>query len=453
MSIGIFEPDIFWAVTKQSKPFFTVGKFRPQSTFQRAVTAALALSLALLSAPQPPSFAAPGDSIALYFSAPFVTGSHVTENALTETFNSYPTGNCPLSIPFATLTYASNCLIQANAGTSAGSSEPAVGVPNSGFVSKTDDTTFTFTDPVKYVGFWWLMGSNGNTVEFQTSTGSLVASFDMNNIISFLGSNSLVTNADTRTVTRVDGGTHLTKRFYRSPGSYTGTVASPVMDYNVSTYANEPWVYMNLFVTGSVEVSKVRFRGVNFEIDNLTVSTTESGPRGDMVLVSNVLGTPPSSQVISWAPTNTTISDGNSPVTPSAPAVVTTPVSGGGAITYSVVDAGTSGCTVNSVNGVIAYTAMGDCVVRATAAAVPGTYYSASTDVRFSFTVSPAGPSGPTISLTAATLAATGTPLLLTLFGSGVGLLLLCLGVMLFIRGRIGSSFRAAAPSNLRRSM
>jgi hypothetical protein len=358
------------------------------------VVTTLVAALTLLVSPHTPALAAPGDSIALYFSAPFVTGSHVTDGASTETFNSYATGNCPVSIPIATLTYTSNCLIQANEGTSPGSSEPAVGVPLSGFVSKTDDTTFTFANSVKYVGFWWMMGSNGNTVQFLDSGGAEVASFNMNQIITFLGPNASVTNADTRTVNRVDGGTHLTKHFYRSPATYSGTVAEPVMDYNVITYANEPWVYMNLFVTGSVEVRKVRFHGVNFEIDNLTVSTVESGPRGDMVKVQDVLGTPPASQVISWSPTNTTISDGNPSVTPSSPAVVTTPGSGGGAITYSVVNAGTSGCTVNSVTGVITYTAIGECVVRATAAAVPGTYYQASTDVRFTFTPSPTSGSG-----------------------------------------------------------
>lgn len=380
---------------------------------QRFIAASLVTAITLLVTPHQPAYAAAGDSIALYFSAPFVTGSHVTAGALTETFNSYSTGNCPLSIPFATLTYSSNCFIQANAGTSEGSSEPAVGVANSGFVSKTNDTTFTFANPVKYVGFWWMMGSTGNTVEFQTATGAPVASFNMDNIISFLGSNSLVSNADTRTVTRVGGGTHLTKHFYRSPGSYTGTVADPVMNYDVDIYANEPWVYMNLFVTGTIDVSKVRFRGVNFEIDNLTISTVQAEPRNDMVKVLD-LPVAPANQVITWAPTNTTNAGGTSPLTPSTPAVVTTPASGGGAITYSVVNAGTSGCTVNSVTGVITYSGSGDCLVRATAAAVPGNYNSASRDVLFTFTVASSAPSesgaGPSQSTPKPTLAATGAP-------------------------------------------
>ena len=399
----------------------------------RLIAAALVAALTFLLSPHTPAFAAPGDSIALYFSAPFVTGSHVTDGALTETFNSYATGNCPASSPIATLTYTGQCRIDAQAGTSTGSSEPAIGVALSGFVwQQTGATTFTFANPAKYVGFWWMMGSRGNTVEFLDSGESVVASFNMDDIITFLGPNASVTNADTRTITRVDGGTHVTKHFYRSPSSYSGTVASPVMDYSVSPGANEPWVYMNLFVTGSVEVRKVRFSGNNFEIDNLTVSTVESGPRGDMAEVLDVLGTPPASQVISWSPTNTTISDGNPSVTPSTPAVVTTPGSGGGAITYSVVNAGTSGCTVNSATGVITYTASGECVVRATAAAVPGLYYAASTDVRFTFSTSlPSGSGGGAPATgTVGALAATGTPDWRGPLALGTAILVLGLGLI-----------------------
>jgi hypothetical protein len=409
------------------------GIFRTSMRRIAGVLTALIVVPSLLVSPHTPALAATGDSIALYFSAPFVTGSHVTEGALTETFNSYPAGNCPASIPIATLTYTGQCLIDAKEGTSPGSSEPAVGVAPSGFVwQQTGATTFTFANPVKYVGFWWMMGSDGNTVEFLKSDGSSVASFNMDQIITFLGPKASVTNADTRTKTRVDGGTHLTKHFYRSPATYRGTVAEPVMDYNVNTHANEPWVYMNLFVTGSVDVKAVRFSGNNFEFDNLTISTVESGPRGDMVKVQDVLGTPPASQVISWSPTNTTTSDGNLSVTPSTPAVVTTPGSGGGAITYSVVNAGTSGCTVNSATGVIAYTAIGECVVRATAAAVPGTYYAASTDVRFTFATPTSSESGGDAPATKAVgaLAATGTPNWRGSLVVGAAILVLGLGLI-----------------------
>jgi hypothetical protein len=159
----------------------------------------------------------------------------------------------------------------------------------SSYVSKTTDTTFTFDTSVKYVGFWWMMGSNGNNVQFLDTAGNEVAALNVNDVITFLGSNTLVTNADTRTVARVDSGTHPTRHYYRSPGAYTGTLVSPVMDYDTLTYANEPWVYLNLFVSGSIDVKKVRFTGNNFEIDNLTVSSSSQVARSDMVLVESNL--------------------------------------------------------------------------------------------------------------------------------------------------------------------
>jgi hypothetical protein len=335
----------------------------------------------------PVAQAAPGDSISLYFSAPFVTGSAVTDGVGTENFNSYSTGACPTTITgFATLTFSpSGCEIESQAGTSPGDSEPAVGVALSPYVSKTLSTTFTFDNPVKYVGFWWMMGSNGNNVEFLDSTDSVIANFNVNDVITFLGPNSSVSNSDSRTVTNVGGGTYPTRHYYRSPANYTGTVASPNMNYNTMTYANEPWIYLNLYVSGTISVSKVRFTGAAFEFDNLTVTGSDVEPTSDLVLVKNVYEAPLEDQTVTWTPTNTNFSDPDTELTPSAPATS----SGSGAITYEVVDAGTTGCTVDSATGVITRTSIGDCVVRATAAAVPGSYNSAYTDVTFTFTTEP----------------------------------------------------------------
>lgn len=110
-------------------------------------------------------------------------------------------------------------------------------------------------------------------------------------------------------------------------------------------------------------------------------------------------------QVIAWAPTTALLMT-SSTATPSVLASVTTPASNGGAITYAVTNAGTTGCTVNSSTGVISYTAVGSCVVTATAAAT-STYAAVSIAVTFTislasqtitwsptttFTVTPASP-------------------------------------------------------------
>jgi hypothetical protein len=275
------------------------------------------------------------------------------------------------------------------------------------------NTTFTFDTDVKYVGFWWMMGSNGNNVEFLDSSGDLVTSFNVNDVITFLGDNSLVTNSDTRTVTNVGGGTYPTRHYYRSPANYTGTVGSPVMNYDTETYANEPWVYLNLYVSGSISVSKVRFTGSNFEMDNLTVTSSNVTPTPDLVLVKNIYEAPLADQVVTWNPTNTSFSAPDTELTPSSSATST----GTGAITYSVVNAGTTGCTVDANSGVITRTSVGDCVVRATAAAASGSYNSAYTDVTFTFLTEPGGgtdPNGPT-DPSSPTLADTGFDTLLPL--------------------------------------
>ena len=373
-----------------------------------------------------PAHAAPGDTISLYFSAPFVTGSAVTTGVTTETFNSYSSGACPTSIPgFATLTYGSGaCTVVSQAGSSPGDSTPAVAVPLSGFVDRTTNTTFTFDTDVKYVGFWWMMGSGGNNVEFLDSSGALVTSFNVTDVITYLGSNSLVSNSDTRTVTNVGGGTYPTRHYYRSPANYTGTVASPIMDYDTDSYANEPWVYLNLYVSGSISVSKVRFTGSNFEMDNLTVTSSNVTPTSDLVLVKNIYEAPIEDQVVTWNPTNTSFSAPDTELTPSASATS----SGTGAISYSVVNAGTTGCSVDANSGVITRTSIGDCVVRATAAAVDGSYNTAYTDVTFTFLTEPGGGTTPTdpTDPTDPRLADTGFSLLAPL---GLGLVAVIAGV------------------------
>lgn len=84
-----------------------------------------------------------------------------------------------------------------------------------------------------------------------------------------------------------------------------------------------------------------------------------------------------SPQTVSWSPT-TSLSVNNSPTTPSSLAST----SGNGAITYSVVSAGATGCSVASVTGVISISASGNCTIRATASAT-STYLAGRIDVTF----------------------------------------------------------------------
>lgn len=383
---------------------------------RKAFTGILTLALALgaVSGGNIAANAAPGDSIALYFSAPFVQGSHLSgPGVYTETFSGMSAGACASSSVVGTIT--GTCTVEL-----AGSTQtppdalPKIPATLTNFVTNSNGTTYTFTDPVKYVGLWWFSGNSGNTISFYDASNTLIATLNSADIITFLGTNGYgaLTNSDTGTLTRADGQTVLRKQYYRFPGEYTGTVSAPVTNYNIDTYKNEPWAYLNLFVSGGISVKKITLSGTGFEHDNLTVSENESSPLGSMVLVKSVLGTTPSTQNISWAPTNSTADISSGVLTPNSLATVTSPVSGGGAVSYSVESAGTSACTVNSSTGALTATAAGTCVIRATAAAVNGTpsYYAASTSSTFTFTANVASTPTPTPTPTPTTAPASTTP-------------------------------------------
>lgn len=258
---------------------------------RKITTVAIVSAIFAIGSVVPAAQATSTGTMALYFSAPFVTGSHVTASSNTENFNG---ASCLTSTSWYTATH-SGCSPEASqSGTSTGNSEPAVGVPYSKWANSIGGSIFTFNENVKYVGVWWLMGSNGNGLEFLDASNNVVATLNVNEVVTFFGfaNSSAVTNADTGTLNTVDGGTHLRKHYFRGPGVYSGTVASPVIDYQDSagTYANEPWVYLNLFVSGDLAIKKLKFTGGAFEVDNLTVSTVEANPRGDMVFVKGVSG-------------------------------------------------------------------------------------------------------------------------------------------------------------------
>jgi hypothetical protein len=251
---------------------------------------ALVSTILAIGSISPAAQATPTGTMALYFSAPFVTGSHVTASANTENFNGASCPTNPISGSWYTAQHLA-CEISISSGTSTGNSEQEIGAALSSFAWKLRDSEFTFSDNVKYVGVWWMMGSVGNGIEFKDGSNNIVATLNVNEVVSFLGlDKNTMTSSDTRVVETVDGRSHFRKHYYRSPANYTGTLAAPIMDYSVSRHANEPWVYLNLFVSGDLGIKKVRFTGNDFEADNLTVSTVEATPRGDMVFVKGVAG-------------------------------------------------------------------------------------------------------------------------------------------------------------------
>ena len=354
-----------------------------------------ALAFGSLVSSAVPASSSGSDSISLYFSAPFVNGTHLTDTSVrTETFNSFV---CPLAGSSVTTAVGrmeraasgNTCSISSSASTDTGSPDQRIsGYTVSPYLGGNLNKTFVMTEPVKYVGFWWMMGSDGNTVKFYDADNSVIAQLSSSNIMTFIGvSYAGLTNSDTGTLATVDGGSHPRRYYFRAPTNYTGSVASPVMNYDADNYANEPWVYLNLFVTGSRSISKLELTGSNFEIDNLSTSELESTPRGDMVELSNVVQ---SAQTVTWNPT-TSNPIASSPLTPSSLATVTNPATGGGTISYSVASAGTAGCTVNSSTGVVTATGEGTCRIKATAASVSG-WLAGSKEVTFTFTSASSAP-------------------------------------------------------------
>lgn len=116
-------------------------------------------------------------------------------------------------------------------------------------------------------------------------------------------------------------------------------------------------------------------------------------------------------QTVTWNPTNTSAQFGS--LTPNALATG----SDNGAVTYSVSNAGTTGCSVNPTSGAITSLAAGSCVILATSAATPG-FFAGSKAVTFTFEAAPA------------VLASTGATLTWTI---GLGLSLLLAGVLMTV--------------------
>ena len=123
---------------------------------------------------------------------------------------------------------------------------------------------------------------------------------------------------------------------------------------------------------GSIDFAENGIGGSNSSGDKVA-----SGASSYPFLVKYSAAEVQSPQTVTWSPT-TALLLSDSPRTPSSLAST----NGNGSISYSVVSAGTTGCSVASSTGVLTFSAVGSCTVRATAAAT-STYLQVSTDVVF----------------------------------------------------------------------
>lgn len=110
-----------------------------------------------------------------------------------------------------------------------------------------------------------------------------------------------------------------------------------------------------------------------------TAATTAGYAQGTQsAIISLALTTP----TVTWSPaTGLSMPSGSTVFAPATS-------SGDGVISYSLVNAGTTGCTVDSASRQVSYTAPGTCILRATASAT-ATYAIATTDVTFTISAAP----------------------------------------------------------------
>ena len=151
-----------------------------------------------------------------------------------------------------------------------------------------------------------------------------------------------------------------------------GTSADGGFLGGIDVSSNGSTVHIGDLFAGSIDFAENGIGGANSSGDKVA-----SGAQSYPFLVKYTGAVVQSQQTVTWSPT-TALLLSDSPRTPSSLAST----NGNGNISYSVVSAGTTGCSVASSTGVLTFSAVGSCTVRATAAAT-STYLQGSTDVVF----------------------------------------------------------------------
>ncbi len=272
------------------------------SRSRRRLSSTLVVSIvfALVGFAQPQFARAVTNDITLYLSPPLVQGSEAS-GALLESFDSFSVGACPTTVATGSLTVnrANACSINATSDVSgasttgssptyggSGSNSPGTGWYNPGDPIRT--ITFGFTNPARYVGFWWSGGSPGNVVEFLNS-GVVVASYDSTQMDTFLGANAPSSwPSGNGAVTSADSASSYPKGYYF--GNPRGFSANPPTGPSSITGGSRDaqYVFFNLYMPGSMTIDAVRFSGPGFEFDNLVTSTTTQTPPGSFVFADSI---------------------------------------------------------------------------------------------------------------------------------------------------------------------
>jgi|GEM_PF-3520343 LPXTG-motif cell wall-anchored protein len=247
-------------------------------------------ALALVAAASVPTASAKSaDAVSIYLDAPLVQGSFAagTSGTTTEDFNSFSAGACPTTWAVGTITGVCNIssvLTWGGSSVGANSTTPSIGGAGSNYATtanNTDSFTLTLSAPSKYVGLYWTAGSPSNTISFFDGNKKIIE-LTTASIMELLGTAPVDAN-DWLTIANdpaavIDSGIPATKYkrayYFGNPRAYT---ANPPTEMS-SVSGVDPWTYLHLFASGTVEFDSVQFSGGGFEFDNLAVSTSAKTP-------------------------------------------------------------------------------------------------------------------------------------------------------------------------------
>ena len=233
----------------------------------------------------------------IYIDAPLVQGSYAMNfGGVTETFNN-SSGRLTSSTNIGTITAGGFTVGTAcsygssreneTATITANSSRPndtcnSTNFPGSNYATADSGTVVTFSTAVKYVGFHWQAGNNGNIVTFRSGSADL-ASLTSTNIGTALVGTQLTSGSyasTSSTIAATDGTTYLERHYYGNPKFYTSLNQSATPP----NYDGEPYAYVHAFAAEGESFDSIRLTGTGFELDNLVISTQEVPIRNSLIL-------------------------------------------------------------------------------------------------------------------------------------------------------------------------
>jgi len=246
-------------------------------------------SMALLVAASVPAAGAKSpDAVSVYLDAPLVQGSFASgPGTSSEDFNSFSAGACPTTWAVGTITGVCNIssvLTWGGSSVGATSTSPSVGGVGSNYATTAnneDSFTLTLAAPSKYVGLYWTAGSPSNKISFFDGNKKIIE-LTTASIMELLGTAPVdaadwlsIANDPAAVIASGEAATKYKRAYYfGNPRAYSAN--PPTQMSTVSGV--DPWTYLHLFASGTVEFDSIQFSGGGFEFDNLVVSKSAKTP-------------------------------------------------------------------------------------------------------------------------------------------------------------------------------